>query len=495
MNIASGDAPAEIQHGSVLAFSPKSQTLIAKVLQTKSCHGYLLESSSGCFAITGQAFIRLQSMASTSAAVLFQSLCKNSMVSLSAESFKLKCRSICADRGPGNRKAEEMVLGDRGPDAWASALFACDIHSIALCHRKSFEALMGAQVKGALHLALSLRVVNCWSTFRKALMIEIEHTLVIVYGLPDQEHCQYKKKVVNGKWCRLGVVEHVWDPRQGAEPPRLIVVQRVCDAILGALASRKPEVYPKHRWTGFKASIADRMLSNTDRPVLPSGHELLLPSHALSSGKLPSLIDGDMHPYFSDVAGSVLPNLPVETSVEEDLSYSKLNAKDRREASEFLSSKPLGHLLMMGMAVNPLEKLMHAHFKLAAFHWERAERADIAKHLMAGEPCKRVYRIEKAANHDLENAFMCDLKVLLEDTSLWSIIPETQSATSPCIADSCAFTVPTQAVHFLVSTTPSFSSGQQANMHEGQSSIEAVGSSATPVKCQRRCCESALSLD
>eukprot|EP00971_Amphidinium_carterae_P327596 6459024-Amphidinium_carterae.5 len=464
MSSVSDDAPSEIQHGSVLAFSPKSQTLIAKVLQTKSSYGILLESSSGLFAVTGQSFIPLQSMSSTSAAVLFNSLCRNSMVSLSAESFKLKCRSICADRGPGNRKAEEMLLGERGPDAWASALFACDIHSVALCHRKSFEALMSAQVKGALHLALSLRVGNSFSCFRKALMIEIEPKLVIVYGVPDQEHAQYKKKilsllledsapalqdairllhVVNGNWCRHGVVEHVWDPRQGAEPPRLTVVQSVCDAILGALASRKPRVYPKHRWTGFKASIADlclleachgllttsyarfvKMLSHTDSEVLPSGHELLLPSHAQSSVNLPNLSDGNIHPYLSEVAGSVFPNLPEETSAEGDLSYSQLNAKDRREATEFLSSKPLGHLLLMGIAVNPLERLMHEHFKFASFEWERGERAEIAKNLMAGEPCKRVYRIEKAANHDLENAFMSDLKVLFEDASLWSIIPE-----------------------------------------------------------------------
>eukprot|EP00971_Amphidinium_carterae_P296702 5894053-Amphidinium_carterae.1 len=455
-------------NGSVLALSPKSQTMIAKILQTRSTYGYLIRDSTGCVAITGQSFIPLQSMASTKASVLHQCLGRNSMVSLAAERFLIKCRSITVDRGASNKRAEELLLSERGA-SWATSIFFCCIHGLAGCHNKSFEALMNRHVKGALHLSLSLRVVSCWTTFRKALMIEIMCKLKLCVGAPPSETLGYKKKMlslflddsaqslqacvrlvglVNGDWSDHAVVEHWWGDRHGPMPDKDLIAQRVSGAIMDALACKKPALWPRHRWHGFKSSLAwlglmegvhgllsgtysrfVNMLGHGNTPILDEDDILL-----------PGSMSGDPHVMaFYDCQGWVSQFEPVgqassesvqgagATAGDTDVSYSKLNAKDRAEALEWLHAQPQGHVMLMAITLNPLEKLMSQHLKLSGHVWEKHERAVIAKQMLGGQECKRVYRVEIAAHGSLEHAFMMDMKALVENEKseqIWSIIPE-----------------------------------------------------------------------
>eukprot|EP00971_Amphidinium_carterae_P197473 3919090-Amphidinium_carterae.1 len=454
-------------NGSVLALCPKSQTMIAKILQTKSTYGYLIRDSTGCVAITGQSFIPLQSMSSTKAAVLHQCLGRNSMVSLAAERFSIKCRSITVDRGASNKRAEEFLLSDRGA-SWATSIFFCCIHGLAGCHNKSFEALMTRHVKGALHLSLSLRVVSCWTTFRKALMMEIQCKLKVCLGAPPADTLEYKKNILslflddsaqslqacvrlvgllNGDWSNHDVVEYWWNDRHGPMPDKDLIARCVSGAIMDALACKKPGLWPRHRWHGFKASLAWLGLMEAVHGLLSGAYSRFVKMlghapvqlHDEDDFLLPTSISGDpfVMPFYDSQAWVAMSEPAGQASREgvqgagatasdANGSYSKLNAKDRAESLEWLQSLPQGHVMLMAIILNPLEKLMSQHLKLSGYEWEQHQRALTAKNMLGSKECKRVYRVEIAAQGLLEHAFMTDMKALLDDRrdSIWSILPE-----------------------------------------------------------------------
>ena len=124
-----------------LGRASKSHVVIAKVLQTGSYFVYLVQQSEGPIILTGQHVHPLQSMSHTDGEVLERCLSKTSGVSHAAETFGLKLRTVCCDRGGYNRRGEELLSCNRG-QSWSTMLVGCDIHALAGVYSKSFEALL-----------------------------------------------------------------------------------------------------------------------------------------------------------------------------------------------------------------------------------------------------------------------------------------------------------------------------------------------------------------
>ena len=169
------------------------QVVISKVLQTRGSFGMVLRHAQGILAVLSDFPTPLQSMQRTTGACLFECLVQQSAVSHAADRWPLKLRAITADKAGYNRLGEALVAQARGP-GWISTLFACDVHSLARCHSKVFEALFPQHITGMVRCALSLRFQVSWATFRTAVLTEIESRAIeVVSGRPPTEVQKYQR--------------------------------------------------------------------------------------------------------------------------------------------------------------------------------------------------------------------------------------------------------------------------------------------------------------
>ena len=440
----------------------QNHTIIAKVLQTRSSFACLVSTSQGLLGLIGDCYHPLQSMSQTTGEVLQECLAKMSCVSQEADSFRVKLRTVCCDKAGYNRRGEELLAADRGPD-WSSTLFPCDIHALATCHNKTFDQLFGPHITGLLQWALSLRFAHTLETFRMALTQEIEERLVIGLGQLSSEARQYRKQVLelfvdsraaalsdmvsllaacNGDWRRRDVVEFLWSSSERPPPARSTVLALVVSGVLSVLAASKPSVWPRHRWTGFMRSLSHLAL-------LDSIHGLLTPAYlrcarmlsraeskapgtvALATGSGGSEVNLGTS---SSTEGAVLDlgHLPLHNdetgpaaltsgaghsldSTSKSTNLADLNARDRQAAAGWLSSNPQKHILLMSMAAHPLERLMHQHLHLSSEAWQRDIQREVAAAVIAGRPVHSTSRIQIAAKCELETSFLQTLDALFHN--------------------------------------------------------------------------------
>ena len=100
-----------------------------------------------------------------------------------------------------------------------------------------------------------------------------------------------------------------------------------------------------------------------------------------------------------------------------------MNAKDRKLALSWLETKPLPHLLLMAMALDPLDRLLHEHFRLGSREWETQQRAGVAQDSGSGTQGQRLYRVQLAADGTLENRFLNSLNERFFKQDFWDVIP------------------------------------------------------------------------
>ena len=449
----------------------KNQTIIAKVLQTRSSFACLVSTSQGLMGLIGDCYHPLQSMSQTTGEVLQECLAKMSCVSPEADRFRLKLRTVCSDKAGYNRRGEELLAAERGPD-WSSTLCPCDIHALAACHNKTFDQLFGPDITGLLQWALSLRFAHTLETFRTALSQEIQERLVIVVGQLSPEARQYKQQVLelyvdsrasavsdmvsllgacNGDWRRRDVVQFLWSSSENPPPPRSTVLALVVSGVLSVLAASKPSVWPRHRWTGFMRSLSDLSLLDCIHGLLtpaylrcatlmgkaeskapstgglatgPGGPELSLGDPSTSTGVLPVEF-GDL-PLHDESETAVLTSevgLGLESSSKPP-NLAQLNAKDRQAAAAWLSSNPQMHILLMSMAAHPLERLMHKHLHLSSEAWQKEMQSEVAAAVLAGRPANSTSRIQIAAKCELETTFLQTLDALFHNPRNWQLFQQ-----------------------------------------------------------------------
>eukprot|EP00971_Amphidinium_carterae_P351679 6492226-Amphidinium_carterae.1 len=254
-----------------------SQVVIAKILQMRSAFGMILRLSQGLVAFQGEHVPPLHSLGANTGAILAEALCKHNPMTEFADQFASKLRSSCADGLGANRTAEQLVASHRR--GWAICQWTCEVHMVAGAHGKAFNGLFASDVRGLLHLSLSLRTAGCWHTFKQALMAEMSAREVVVMegSCTEQQHMfklmlltmfyQGESKNVeamlrllsglNGNWSST-TLELYWDSDSGhARPSREEALQSMCECVLQTLGAKRPRLYPQHRWTGFREALRD----------------------------------------------------------------------------------------------------------------------------------------------------------------------------------------------------------------------------------------------
>eukprot|EP00971_Amphidinium_carterae_P044161 868937-Amphidinium_carterae.3 len=155
---------AETQHSvqltellKTVAPGTSKEKMVAKVLQVKQSHAFLVQVGAQHIMIVGDALLPLQAMQRNNSNVLLEILQRFSSFSPACKRFQCHSRCVVADKAKCNPKAETHLQDSRRLSSTTS-LLQCDLHNIAACTRKTLDGLLGHHCSGLIRLALSLQV-------------------------------------------------------------------------------------------------------------------------------------------------------------------------------------------------------------------------------------------------------------------------------------------------------------------------------------------------
>ena len=452
------EATAAKHQGLTPGLPQAAETTVFKILQTGSSFGMLLKTSSGFLGIIGAHHGPLQSMGRASGDLLAECLGRSSGISTFADAFSLKCRSYCSDKAGYNLKGEQLLTQHR-PPGWHSNLTFCDLHALAGVHKRTFELLFPTHISGLIHLSLCLRLQSSWMRFRSALYEVILGRLVLQEGRCPRPALDHKMKVLQlcadgsdhtslekmvrllsaagGDWQDREHVQVCWDSSLGAPPLIADIAQTAASQLAAALTSKKPGLWRRDKWTGFKGAVVDIWL-------LDQVHGLLQPTFTkfleLMGDGGSGCADGDkttsldLHESAMQVVAEEATErvgLPVSDapaavvdSGRGSTTWAAQNSKDRAAARKWLASDPSSVLTLMVSAMGPLEKLFHKQFEMSGQRHTTVERAAAAKaHLAGTPPPPQSSRLSVAADCRLEQTFYTELQALFEDTQNLGPLP------------------------------------------------------------------------
>eukprot|EP00971_Amphidinium_carterae_P193204 3834352-Amphidinium_carterae.1 len=456
----------DVAHAKVVK-GVSSQAVIAKILQSHSAVSYMLKTVTGLIAFTMNLVLPLQSMQRTTGQVLQNCLARTSCLSMEAEQFGVKVRSVSCDAAGYNDKAEALLQAARS--SWHTNIFHCSIHGIAEIHSKSFEGLFPECVTGMLRTALALRMQHTFASFRRAVVDVLTcMPLKIIDAIIPEDVVSYKLQMLaiyfqhshagldiavalcmafNGNWQNTNSLEFYWNSKLGPCPGESVIKRNMISTALSCLLKKKPSVWPRHRWTGFRASLRDLGLffcihhimdacfkrflhllqhANT-KPVVSHGHVAL--DNVCGN---PLMLEGGGGDMSGPDPGGVpigLANIEAVNPGADDGDGSggftaAANAKDRQVATEWLGSNPWQYVLLISIALQPLDDLLCKHFELSSWDYEKQQRCQAMKDILEGTTPSRQYRLSIAADMDFEKDFYVQLEGLYYDKKTWLLIPE-----------------------------------------------------------------------
>ncbi len=104
--------------------------------------------------------------------------------------------------------------------------------------------------------------------------------------------------------------------------------------------------------------------------------------------------------------------------------WQAMNMRFRKQGFLFIKQQPLATVMLLRLCIEPIRRLMSAHFTLAGKGWETAQRAKDAAFL-AGAPDAqpREYRAVVAAEGKLEVEFFSAIQELGTNHRPWRHIP------------------------------------------------------------------------
>eukprot|EP00971_Amphidinium_carterae_P205385 4076238-Amphidinium_carterae.3 len=440
-------------------FRGRNQAMTAKILQTRSSHGFLVELSSGLVGISCTNYYNLQSMGRGNGRVLKKCLEQTLPLDSASSSFKGKCRCMTCDKGSYNHTGEALLTTERGGDI-SAIMFGCCVHGLANVQSKGFDGLFGPHVTGMLAITLSLRMVTIWSAFRESLLHVIGHKLQIVVGTcparavlhketilrlvlgsSDMKKLPWAVKILHaftGDWSNQSAIEFYWPMNAGAPPHVAEVAKLLTDAALACLIHRRPPLYPRHRWTGFRDSIGHLLILEGIHSLLSNSYKLMI--QRLGSEERVEKPKGQVHAevvdlLIGDTVLSPIHDMVASTCEEEGQevtlpldgkSMAKQNAGDRSKALHWLESgDALAVLVVLAIVLHPIETYLNALFYMAGKAQEKQKRAESAKALLDGHEHKRLYRVEIATSGVLEKELVANLFKTLKDVAAWKAIPDT----------------------------------------------------------------------
>lgn len=439
-----------------------------KVLQLTQIGGMLVVTPVGYAIFLTHTANGLAVMECGTASSLVTCNLRLSTASRAAQGFKQQTRLACTDGGSANLPCEAAIARGRGQKS-SSLHMLCDAHKTSLIHNKTFS-LLGTNVRGMIACALALRVGAAMTVRRRCLMAEIESRLEIRHGDAPPEAEAFKSAMLklfvsngkhvavrrtllflcpNGDW-RCHQVQYYAPLGAGGQVDRRQVLRHLTTGVLTALCACRPEVYPRHRWTGCDLATDDlgileachSLLSTTflrvvvqatgdpRRPLIATGSTAQL---ELGSLALEDIGDNDM---LDDmlVDAEAVASCPTAGGERhgggmgegaEPTDFAKVNAVHKRSAAEWLRARPLGHLMLQRMLLEPLRQLLGAQFKVAGAEWEQEQACKAAAAVAAGDLStgSRQYRLALAAQGDAEQRCREQVAEIWGSEALWSCVP------------------------------------------------------------------------
>jgi len=462
-----------------------SDTAPTKLFQTRMTTTILLKatpSSTAAAAAADQYFLFsgnpvswIQTLESTSAECLKAALQAVSPVSRASQAFCLRVRAATSDRLAANLKAERALAAERGPE-WTSLQSACDVHSVAGAQTKAL-AFLSEFISLMVNLSLSLRLHGNTRRFRACLKRLVAAKLVIKQGESSMEARDYREFCLklflargsfaarrrmmlwlwcNGEWRNPDAIEHHIDPRSAPEHREpAYICKMIVEAVVGSMATRAPKLFPRHRWTGSDIATDEIGLMLCVHNILHDAYAAFLISfgHQGARALAPSLAanpgswqarqlfaiedtvgdpqdDAFLEEHEADRVDEGEPDVEQLPSVEVGAGdvgaadWQQMNAKFRKQGFLFIKQQPLATVMLLRLCIEPIRRLMAAHFLVAGKDWETAQRAKDAAFLEGRTGAQpREYRAVIAAEGKLEVEFFNAIQDLGSNHHPWRHIP------------------------------------------------------------------------
>lgn len=472
--------------GSSKALSVRASHAQQKIVQTRQDVGMVIKVGERLVIVSFHSLCPLSVLERTTAAALKHGQLLMSQASRGARCFELVTRAATTDAYSANIAAEASIAEERQSPCH-SLHWTCTIHATAGVYGKTFAPL-DEHISGVIRVALSMRSGAAMSRFRKCLREEIGSRLQIKAGKPPPEALSYKMTILrlfvrhgaavttratllalcpNGEWRSPKVEFYL----HGGGHPDLdepgAILQHMTDGLIVALASAQPALYNRSRWTGSDIAVDDlgvfeavhRLLSTTYCRFAASFAGGALRKNLLALRLSMTNYDEDAPLELVDNASDQCDDQPMgeeagASAVDDSergtdphgtsqqggtADWARQNATDRRIALGFLRLKPLGHLILLRMLMEPLRQLLSAQFEQASDKWEAKQRAQAAKALNEGKAASRKYRVVELAEGTLGQTFYEQLQLLFEAPVLWAAMPpSTHIVSMRAMAFKCA---------------------------------------------------------
>ena len=208
-----------------------------------------------------------------------------------------------------------------------------------------------------------------------------------------------------------------------------------------ALLAHKPHKWRRDKWTGFLPAVRDLLLLDAIHGLLqPTFHRFLElqagaePGEAGERGAAEETA-AERQPRGGrrgqqsgtgtgqagvdiEVIGATASDARAHT---ETSNLARENAKNRAAALLWMDSGPGQILMLLMVALRPLDRFLGQSFELCGVEWEQQQRAKEAEGMLQGRAGDRQYRVEVAALGLLEQSFFENLEHLYFEEEPWSV--------------------------------------------------------------------------
>lgn len=229
----------------------------------------------------------------------------------------------------------------------------------------------------------------------------------------------------NGDWQDTDHVYYFVKPIETCGRPRLsadMICKMLQVGLAQALASCKPLVYPRSRWTGADQSL-DWM------GLLMGVHGLLLPAYLQfvadlqRPGRGPA-VTCDAHSS-ADRGADDPSNVQEQPDEQAGAAWHEINTKHRAAGCMWVQTVDSWlHLVIMRLVMEPLRILLNSFFHIGSDEFEVEQRVRVAKGLKRGaEHVGRTFRIVEAALCRPETGCFDVLHQLFSEAHHWVLLP------------------------------------------------------------------------
>ena len=379
-----------------------------------------------------------------------------------SQEFRLPMRLCTTDKGSANSVAERILMSRRS-GSWSHLQASCDVHTAAGCHTKT-SVLVSKDVSSLLHMALGLQLTGNMQKFRRCVIEDIRSRMVWKHGTPSQSATAFRRHVLDlflargpdyrarraslqvylsGDWRNQQHVEyHFHNPGMDDQLDRRKLAHMIALGVARTLTSRQIAVYPRHRWVGFDLSLDQLGLLEAAHGILRHSFVRFCSLHgphprrtSAGLGASDATHGGDAVPLEDDLdldGGEAVEGGPaVDEGGEADVAegapnaastFAERNRKHLSIAAEYLSSQPLGRIMILRKVFEPFRVLLNRLIHMSSDAWEAEQAAIEAKFLLGRGVAERTFRAQVAAAQTLENDF-ADAVKRLADVSCWEHLP------------------------------------------------------------------------